>query len=828
MAASRLDAASASLAGPLSAKISQPATKWLVLAGVGSVSALLASRFAPSLLPSNQPDKGDKKSPTSPPPPSTTPTAQASSTSIITSSVTPTTSRSKKDRVKDEAIPVAIFWDVDNCAPPTGSSGRSVALAVRKSIQSLEVGPIVSFKAYLELSSETNIPNAAQVQLRSELQGCGVSLIDTPKSGRKDVADKMMITDLLAFAIDQPAPATIVLISGDRDFAYPLGLLRNRGYEVVLIVPPIGAVPILEASANVVLTWRQDVLGIERNQAGKPYSNYTEKSQNIQSDMAADPHQQQNSSTALPPDKPPGALRHHDRRPSNRTLEVFRPLISLLEQLRKEGVRKPLRSTVAARLIQMDRGLFVRAGASRWAEYAAVAEAAGIVTLGASGGPGTEWVSLTDTSRPPTKTLTASPTPSTAPNTIAPSRNKVTAPAPPQSNQHVTLHRDQRAFLPLIEICKERKAQGDLRPLCSYVGVQLSLMAKKGGPDPYVMAGVSSWKEYIAAAERVSVARTAMTDKEGVLSVAVNPIFLNAQINPVNTTSAAVRDGDFRSAAPSSLNKNATTGTLTASLAKRPMMDSTPKGGFTGSAPSVDASDATHVHFNGVSIPHVFGPICELLQQQISEGRPFSTDYFVQSILGSSRAASSAPGNVRSADEFHEYLETAVAMKIITTEPGLKPGVRHIRLHPRLVRPIFTSIKSSQSSHTASTEERDSDAWEDDEDSVETEGLLRGKSKTCSQLNSHSTTLETPRYNERQVEALRKETSEKLASLSRTASSEGSTASGPVPHQDSVRFGPLLKGISAVVNAAASDASQAASLATGIPKVHPRPLLLSF
>lgn len=41
--------------------------------------------------------------------------------------------------------------------------------------------------------------------------------------------------DMLAHAIDHPAPATIVLISGDRDFVYAVSVLRLRRYRVIVI-----------------------------------------------------------------------------------------------------------------------------------------------------------------------------------------------------------------------------------------------------------------------------------------------------------------------------------------------------------------------------------------------------------------------------------------------------------------------------------------------------------------------------------------------------------------------------------------------------------------
>lgn len=84
---------------------------------------------------------------------------------------------------------------------------------------------IISFKAYLLVSPTDSL---RQAKMRSELQGSGISLIDTPESGRKNTTDFMLAADMVAFAIDIPPPARIFLISGDRDFAYGLGILRNK------------------------------------------------------------------------------------------------------------------------------------------------------------------------------------------------------------------------------------------------------------------------------------------------------------------------------------------------------------------------------------------------------------------------------------------------------------------------------------------------------------------------------------------------------------------------------------------------------------------------
>ena len=64
---------------------------------------------------------------------------------------------------------------------------------------------------------------------------------------------------MLAHAIDNPAPSTIVLISGDRDFAYALSTLRLRRYRVVLITLP-NAHSSLRAQASLCFDWISDVL----------------------------------------------------------------------------------------------------------------------------------------------------------------------------------------------------------------------------------------------------------------------------------------------------------------------------------------------------------------------------------------------------------------------------------------------------------------------------------------------------------------------------------------------------------------------------------------
>ncbi len=64
---------------------------------------------------------------------------------------------------------------------------------------------------------------------------------------------------MMAHAIDNPAPTTIILISGDRDFVYAVSILSLRQYRVVLLASR-AAYSGLKAQASAVYNWPDDFL----------------------------------------------------------------------------------------------------------------------------------------------------------------------------------------------------------------------------------------------------------------------------------------------------------------------------------------------------------------------------------------------------------------------------------------------------------------------------------------------------------------------------------------------------------------------------------------
>ncbi|KIO25037.1 hypothetical protein M407DRAFT_8598 [Tulasnella calospora MUT 4182] len=143
---------------------------------------------------------------------------------------------------------VGIFWDFENYPPPSKLNGCDMGNRIRRLGQ--HFGTVVAFKAYLD-QSVTSCTKA----MRSQLQSSGVSLTDCPRPDRdrKDVADKMILADLMAFAYDNPLPSAIILISGDKDFAYAISVLRSQLYSVILVHRGSDVSPNLVAQPNIAI-----------------------------------------------------------------------------------------------------------------------------------------------------------------------------------------------------------------------------------------------------------------------------------------------------------------------------------------------------------------------------------------------------------------------------------------------------------------------------------------------------------------------------------------------------------------------------------------------
>ncbi|KAG8940088.1 hypothetical protein FRC04_005654 [Tulasnella sp. 424] len=141
---------------------------------------------------------------------------------------------------------VIVLWDYENCPVPKGISGLSAIRNIREA--ALKFGSIDQFEAYCDWSDK------ASSNIKNDLSISGVKLRDCPKKGWIDTVDKAIVVDMMVYALERPRTTTVLLISGDKDHAYAISTLRNRGYPVKLVAPTGTLHPGLQVFADL-LDW---------------------------------------------------------------------------------------------------------------------------------------------------------------------------------------------------------------------------------------------------------------------------------------------------------------------------------------------------------------------------------------------------------------------------------------------------------------------------------------------------------------------------------------------------------------------------------------------
>nr|XP_027118755.1 uncharacterized protein LOC113735990 isoform X2 [Coffea arabica] len=150
------------------------------------------------------------------------------------------------------AAKTSVWWDIENCQVPRGCEAHVIAQNISSALVKLDYCGPVSISAY----GDTNrIPSSVQQALSST----GIALNHVP-AGAKDASDKKILVDMLFWAVDNPAPANYLLISGDRDFSNALHQLRMRRYNI-LLAQPLQASAALAAAAKSVWRWTTLVSG---------------------------------------------------------------------------------------------------------------------------------------------------------------------------------------------------------------------------------------------------------------------------------------------------------------------------------------------------------------------------------------------------------------------------------------------------------------------------------------------------------------------------------------------------------------------------------------
>ncbi|RVW28864.1 hypothetical protein CK203_094880 [Vitis vinifera] len=137
----------------------------------------------------------------------------------------------------------SVWWDIENCQVPKGCEPHSIAQNISSALFTMNYKGPVSISAY---GDTHRIPPPVQQALSST----GIALNHVP-AGVKDASDKKILVDMLFWAVDNPAPANYLLISGDRDFSNALHQLRMRRYNILLAQPQKASAPLIAAAKSV-------------------------------------------------------------------------------------------------------------------------------------------------------------------------------------------------------------------------------------------------------------------------------------------------------------------------------------------------------------------------------------------------------------------------------------------------------------------------------------------------------------------------------------------------------------------------------------------------
>ncbi|GMI99378.1 Mitochondrial Nuclease2 [Hibiscus trionum] len=158
-------------------------------------------------------------------------------------------------------VKVSVWWDFENCSPPAGFNAFKIAHMITSAVRANGIKGPVQITAFGDISqlSRTN---------QEALSATGVNLSHVPNGG-KNSADRSLLVDLLCWVSQNPPPAHLFLISGDRDFASVLHRLRMNNYNVLLATSE-SAPGVLRSAASVMWNWNTLLKG--ENLTGKHYN----------------------------------------------------------------------------------------------------------------------------------------------------------------------------------------------------------------------------------------------------------------------------------------------------------------------------------------------------------------------------------------------------------------------------------------------------------------------------------------------------------------------------------------------------------------------------
>nr|XP_039259521.1 meiosis regulator and mRNA stability factor 1-like [Styela clava] len=141
--------------------------------------------------------------------------------------------------------PIGVFWDIENCAVPTGKSSLSIVQRVRERF--FAGHKEAEFMCVCDINKESRL-------VIQDLNNAQVNVVHINATA-KNAADDKLRQSIRRFAHNHPAPATLVLITGDINFTSEVSDLRHRHKYFVVLIHPANASPSLIQAATTVICY---------------------------------------------------------------------------------------------------------------------------------------------------------------------------------------------------------------------------------------------------------------------------------------------------------------------------------------------------------------------------------------------------------------------------------------------------------------------------------------------------------------------------------------------------------------------------------------------
>ncbi|PIA41142.1 hypothetical protein AQUCO_02300145v1 [Aquilegia coerulea] len=149
-------------------------------------------------------------------------------------------------------VKISVWWDFENLGIPNGVNALKVAKNITTALRTNGIKGPVSITAFGDFIQITR--NTQEV-----LSLSGINLHHIPNGG-KNSADRSLLTDLVFWVSQNPPPAHVFLITGDKDFANILHRLRMNNYNILLACSD-AAPGVLCNAASIMWRWSHLVKG---------------------------------------------------------------------------------------------------------------------------------------------------------------------------------------------------------------------------------------------------------------------------------------------------------------------------------------------------------------------------------------------------------------------------------------------------------------------------------------------------------------------------------------------------------------------------------------